>query len=207
MTARSPGSSQPDGARSAARRAAVMVDISCRSTAAAPRLPPPAARMARPAAFMSSEIDTVLACRSPAGPARLMSSPYVVEVHESSWWPCWDHHSARPFPESGRVRSITCKRGDAPGATGGGEHPAPARDPALLLDRVEQDEGRVRDADDGGQRRVVRVVDHDRAALGVEPLPQPRGVARKRERASRSRFDDAAAEQQLSAGRAPEPAG
>lgn len=36
ITVRSPGSSQPDGARSAARRAAVMVDISCRSTAADP---------------------------------------------------------------------------------------------------------------------------------------------------------------------------
>jgi hypothetical protein len=37
----------------------VMVAISCRSTAAAPRLPPPAARIARPATFMSSEIETV----------------------------------------------------------------------------------------------------------------------------------------------------
>ena len=37
-----------------------MVAISWRSTAAAPRLPPPAARIARPAAFMSSEIEMVL---------------------------------------------------------------------------------------------------------------------------------------------------
>ena len=84
-----------------------MVAISWRSTAAAPRLPPPAARIARPAAFMSREIEMVLAWRSPAGPARSMSSPYVVEAQESSWLPCCDHQSARPLPESGSVRSIT----------------------------------------------------------------------------------------------------
>ena len=184
----------------------VMVDISWRSTAAAPRLPPPAARIARPAAFMSSEIDTVLAWRSPAGPARSISSPYVVEVQESSWLPCWDHHSARPLPESGSVRSITWTRSDASGAASGGEHAAPARDPALLLERVEQDERWVGDADDGGQRRGVRVVDHDRAALGVEPLTQTRRIARQRERASGSRLHDATAEQQLTAGGPPEPA-
>ena len=38
----------------------------------------------------------------------------------------------------------------------GGEHAAPARDPTLLLDGVEEDERRVRDADDRRQRLVVR---------------------------------------------------
>ena len=84
-----------------------MVAISCRSTAAAPRLPPPAARIARPATFMSSEIDTVDAWRSPAGPARSTSSPYVVEAQEPERLPCCSHQSARPLPESGSVRSIT----------------------------------------------------------------------------------------------------
>ena len=107
ITARSPGVSQSEGERSADRRAASIVDISCRSTAAAPRLPPPAARIARPAVLMSSEIEIVLAWRSPAGPARSTSSPYVVDAHVSARLPCCSHQSARPLPESGSVRSMT----------------------------------------------------------------------------------------------------
>ena len=77
---------------------------------------------------------------------------------------------------------MTCKRRDAPGPAGGGEHAAPAGDPTLLLDGVEQDERGVRDADDRGQRRLVRVVDHDGAGLGVDPLTQPGGVTGQRQR-------------------------
>ena len=54
-------------------------------------------------------MEMVLACRSPAGPAASMSSLYVLEVHESLRVPCRDHHWAKPLPESGRVRSMTCK--------------------------------------------------------------------------------------------------
>ena len=71
--------------------------------------------------------------------------------------------------------------------------------------RVEQDERRVGDADDRGQRRAVRVVDHHGAGLGVEPLAQPRGVAWQGQRSRGARLHDAAAEEQLAAGRAPQP--
>ena len=57
-----------------ARSAVVSVVISCRSTAAAPLIPPPAVLICRAAAFMSSARLMVVAWRSPAGPARLMSS-------------------------------------------------------------------------------------------------------------------------------------
>src|SRR3546814_8156475 len=107
MTASSPGSSQSEGARSAERSAAMMVDISWRRTAAAPRLPPPAARMARLAVLRFSDNEMVEAWRSPAGPARSMSSPYVVAVKLSSPEPCWCHHSASPLPESGRSEEQT----------------------------------------------------------------------------------------------------
>ena len=88
--------------------------ISWRSTAAAPFIPPPAVRIARAAARMSSATEKVVACRSPAGPARSMSSAYTVEVHDPSARPCSDHHSARPLPESGSVRSSTCTRAIRP---------------------------------------------------------------------------------------------
>ena len=42
--------------------------------AAAPRIPPPAVRICRAAAPMSRAREIVLACRSPAGPARSISS-------------------------------------------------------------------------------------------------------------------------------------
>jgi len=53
------------------------------------------------------------------------------------------------------------QRGDPTGAAGGGEQPSPADYAALLLDGVEENERRVRDADDRGERRLVWVVDHD----------------------------------------------
>lgn len=74
MTAIWPASSQPDGARSDDRNADTSVDISCRSTPAAPLMPPPAVLICRAAAFMSSDRLMVVACRSPAGPARSISS-------------------------------------------------------------------------------------------------------------------------------------
>ena len=74
MTATSPGVSHPVLDSSAARSAVVRVVISCRSTAAAPRIPPPAVLICRGAAFMSRARLMVVAWRSPAGPARSMSS-------------------------------------------------------------------------------------------------------------------------------------
>ena len=139
---------------------------------------------------MSSEIDTVLAWRSPAGPARSMSSPYVVEVQESYGLPCCSHQSARPLPESGKRPLHHLDRGDAPGPAGGGEDAAPADDAAFLLGRVEQDERGVRDADDRGQGRRVRVVDHHGAGLGVDPLAQPGGVAGQRQGSGGARLHD-----------------
>ena len=62
------------------------------------------------------------------------------------------------------------------------------------------------DADDCRQRRAVRVVDHHGTALGVEPLPQPRSIARQRQSPHRTRSHDPASEEQLAAGRAPHPA-
>ncbi len=86
----------------------------CRRIAAEPRLPPPAARIALPEDFRSTEIETVLACRSPAGPARSTRSAYVREAQDPSCSPLRSHQSANPFPESGRVRSITCKDASLP---------------------------------------------------------------------------------------------
>lgn len=74
MTVIWPGVSHPEGVRSAERRAATRVFISWRRTAAAPRISPPAVLICRTAVFMSRLSDSVVACRSPAGPARLMSS-------------------------------------------------------------------------------------------------------------------------------------
>ena len=74
ITAICPGLSHPEGDRSAERRAATRVFISCRSTAAAPRSPPPAVLICRAAFFMSNASDSVVACRSPAGPARSINS-------------------------------------------------------------------------------------------------------------------------------------
>ncbi len=84
ITAISPHDNQSDGARSADRSAAISVDISCRRTAAAPRIPPPAVRICRAAACISSESESVVAWRSPGGPARSISSAYVVEAQEPS---------------------------------------------------------------------------------------------------------------------------
>ena len=74
MTASCPGVYQSEGFRSAARNAVVRVCISWPSTAAAPRRLPPAARICRAAARMSSCTEIVVMCRSPVGPARSISS-------------------------------------------------------------------------------------------------------------------------------------
>ena len=119
--------------------------------------------------------------------------------------PCCSHQSARPLPESGSVRSITWTEAIRP------ERQAVARtrpqrdDPALLLSGVEQHERGVGDADDRGQGRSVRVVDHDGAGLGVDPLTQPSRIARQRQRSGGARLHDAAAVQQLPAGGSPQP--
>ena len=197
--------SQSPGERSADRSDATRVDISWRSTAAAPFIPPPVARIARPAAFMSREIEMVLACRSPAGPARSMSSAYVVEVQVSLLVPWLSHHWARPFPESGRVRSMTCTDARRPERQVGREYASPGDDPAFLFGRVEQHERGMRDADDRGQGRGVRVVDHHRAGLGVDPLPQPGGVARESERPGGPWLHDAPPVDELTACGAPQP--
>ena len=65
----------------------------------------------------------------------------------------------------------------------------------------------MRDPDDGGERRPVRVMDHHRTAFGVEPLAQPGRIAGERERADGSWLHDPTAEQELPTGRAPQPAG
>lgn len=69
-----PGFIHPDGERSAERSAATRVFISCRSTAAAPRIPPPAVLICLALVFMSNDSESVVVWRSPAGPARSMSS-------------------------------------------------------------------------------------------------------------------------------------
>jgi hypothetical protein len=89
------------------------------------------------------------------------------------------------------------ERRQPPGSAGGREHTSPADDPTLLLGWVEEHEGGVGDADDRGQGGGVWVVDHDSAGLGIDPLPQAGGVARQRQRSSRSRLDDTTAVEQL----------
>ena len=104
--------------------------------------------------------------------------------------PCCSHQSARPLPESGSVRSITWTEAIRP------ERHAVARtrpqrdDPALLLSWVEQHERGMGDTDDRGQGRSVRVVDHDGAGLGVDPLTQPSRIAGQRQRAGGARLHD-----------------
>src|SRR3546814_17658463 len=61
------------------------------------------------------------------------------------------------------------------------------------------------DRHDGGQRRAVRVVDHDCAGVGVEPLTQPGRIPGQREGSDRSWGDDATPVDQLASGRAPPP--
>ena len=90
------------------------VVISWRRTAAAPLMPPPLVRTWRAAALRSRARLMVVAWRSPAGPARSMSSRYTVEAQDPSSVPWRCHHSISPEPPSGRVRSHTCRRAIRP---------------------------------------------------------------------------------------------
>jgi len=53
------------------------------------------------------------------------------------------------------------------------------------------------DADDRGQGGGVWIVNHNRAGLRIDPLPETRGIAGERQRSCRARLDHAAAVHQL----------
>ena len=82
-----------------------------------------------------------------------------------------------------------------------------APDGSRLFAGVEQHEGGMCDAEDGGECLRVRIVPHRCIGLGIDPLAECRRVTRQRERAHGPRFDDLMPEDQLACCAAPRPAG
>ena len=154
---------------------------------------------------MSSDSESVVACRSPAGPARVdefgvgVGRPRAVRGAVGG----------PPFGESGAgvwegaFEDLQCR--DAPGPADGRENASPGRDAAFLLAGVEEHERGMGDLAHHGQGGGVGVVDHPGAGVGVGVFAQARHVAGQGEGSDGARDDDPAPVQQLPAGGAPQP--
>ena len=116
MAPASSGSSSQQARWSSAPRSPASKEvISCRSAAAAPRMPRPCRRMYPRAALRSSDRATRVRCVEAAGAQVRISSSYSRTAHWSAFFvPCCSHQPVMPAPESGSEISSTWMRAMPP---------------------------------------------------------------------------------------------